>query len=161
MQDLGSTPPYQLRLCAYADLQLDELYTLLQFRQEVFIVEQQCPYLDADGRDQAAWHMWLLDGQGVMQAYCRLLPEGVSYVGYTSLGRVISRGSSRRQGWGRQLTQSALEALDRLWPAYPVKISAQCYLEGFYASFGFQSVGEPYLEDDIPHQAMIRPATTG
>jgi ElaA protein len=135
-------------------LTLAELYALLQFRQEVFVVEQTCPYLDADGKDPLAWHLWLANPECQMLAYCRLLPPGVSYPDHASIGRVISRSSHRATGLGRRLMVSALEETRRLWPESPIRISAQCYLEGFYTSLGFQGLGEIYMEDDIPHRAM-------
>ncbi len=139
----------------YSELTRDEVYQLLQFRQEVFIVEQNCPYLDADGKDQSSWHLWLEDGQGQMIAYCRILPKGISYDEYSSIGRVISRQSHRATGAGRRLMTEALDWLQQTWPDIPVKISAQCYLESFYTSLGFMGIGDTYMEDDIPHRAMI------
>lgn len=140
----------------YKDLTRDELYEILQFRQEVFVVEQDCPYLDADGeKDWVSWHLWLTDPGGRMIAYCRILPEGASYTGYVAIGRVISRMDQRGTGAGRQVMQEALHWISETWPGIPVKISAQCYLDQFYQSLGFVSTGEEYLEDGIPHQAML------
>ena len=143
-----------LRVLPFEALSLMQLYELLQFRQEVFVLEQDCPYVDADGKDPACHHLWLEDAEGRMAAYCRLVPEGVSYPGYVSIGRVISRGELRRTGAGRRLMAEALDWIRANWPGMPVKISAQCYLEAFYASFGFRGVGDTYLEDGIPHRAM-------
>lgn len=136
-------------------LTLDELYALMQFRQEVFIVEQDCPYLDADGRDPEAQHMWLANEQGRILAYCRLLSPDTAYAGEASIGRVISRQSHRGQGLGRRIMEEALRQSAALWPDVPIHISAQCYLEAFYTSLGFRGVGDTYLEDNIPHRAMI------
>lgn len=120
------------------------------------MVEQDCPYLDADGeKDWVSWHLWLSDQDGRMIAYCRILPEGVSYAGYAAIGRVISRLDQRGTGAGRQLMDVALRWLADTWPEIPVKISAQCYLDRFYRSLGFVPTGEEYLEDGIPHQAMV------
>ncbi|MCF8239499.1 MAG: GNAT family N-acetyltransferase [Saprospiraceae bacterium] len=140
----------------YKDLTRDELYELLQFRQEVFVVEQNCPYLDADGdKDSASWHFWLTDGHGRMIAYCRVLPEGISYAGYAAIGRVISRSDQRGMGAGRKIMELAIRWIQETWPGVPIKISAQCYLDRFYQALGFVPTGENYLEDDIPHQAMV------
>ena len=140
----------------YSDLTLDELYELLQFRQEVFVVEQNCPYLDADGeKDRASWHLWLTDLGGRMIAYCRVLPKGLSYAEYIAIDRVISRLDQRGTGVGRQIMEEAIHWIEVTWPGQQVKISAQCYLDRFYQSLGFVATGENYLEDDIPHQAMI------
>lgn len=145
----------KLRVLPFADLDLLQLYELLRFRQEVFVLEQNCPYVDADGKDPDCLHLWLEDAEGRMAAYCRLVPEGVSYTGYVSIGRVISRQDLRRTGAGRRLMKEALEWIHAHWSGLPVKISAQCYLEDFYASFGFRGIGDTYLEDDIPHRAMV------
>ncbi len=140
----------------YPDLTLDELYELLQFRQEVFVVEQNCPYLDADGeKDKLSWHLWLTDASGKMSAYCRVLPKGLGYRGYVAIGRVISRLDQRRTGVGRKIMEEAINWIKKQWPEESIKISAQCYLDRFYASLGFVATGEEYLEDNIPHQAMI------
>lgn len=140
----------------YNDLTRDELYELLQFRQEVFVVEQNCPYLDADGeKDKASWHLWLADEKGRMIAYCRVLPDGVGYPGYVAIGRVISRSDYRGTGAGRKIMELAIQWIAETWPGQLIKISAQCYLDRFYTSLGFVETGENYLEDDIPHQAMV------
>lgn len=140
----------------YSDLTLDELYELLQFRQEVFVVEQNCPYLDADGaKDKSSWHIWLTDGEGRMIAYCRVLPKGLSYAEYIAIGRVISRLDQRRTGAGKHIMMEAVGWILDQWPAESIKISAQCYLDHFYSDLGFVKTGEEYLEDGIPHQAMI------
>ena len=154
----SSKPPsVALIIKQYSDLTLDELYELLQFRQEVFVVEQNCPYLDADGKkDKLSWHIWLTDENGQMISYCRILPEGVSYPGYVAIGRVISRTDQRGTGAGRKIMEDAIQWIEETWPGQPIKISAQCYLDRFYKALGFVSTGENYLEDDIPHQAMIR-----
>jgi ElaA protein len=91
-----------------------------------------------------------------LAAYARLVPEGVSYAGYTSIGRVVSNPHFRRDGLGRLLMQEALDQALRLFPGFPLKIGAQAYLQKFYESFGFVITGEPYMEDGIPHIHMIR-----
>lgn len=132
-----------------------ELYEIMALRQEVFIVEQNCPYLDADGKDPASWHLLDRNADGFLNGYCRLVPEGVSYPGYTSIGRVVTSPSARRKGYGKLLIQEAIRRARELFGNQPIKISAQSYLLDFYQSFGFVPVGEEYLEDDIPHTAMI------
>lgn len=141
---------------AFEDLHLRELYDIMILRQRVFVVEQHCPYLDADGLDPGSYH--LMGGQdGLLVAYARLLPKGLSYPEYASIGRIITAPETRRTGMGKLLMQEALEAAQRLFGEGPLKISAQCYLIRFYEGFGFETVGEQYLEDDIPHIAMLRP----
>ncbi|MEM1328293.1 MAG: GNAT family N-acetyltransferase [Bacteroidota bacterium] len=142
----------------FEELSLDELYAIMRLRQEVFIVEQDCPYLDADGKDQASLHLMLLQDDN-LAAYVRLLPEGISYDDYVSIGRVVSAIKYRRAGYGRRIMQEALKVAKAQWSPLPIKISAQVYLLNFYTALGFKAVGTSYMEDDIPHIAMIYSAT--
>lgn len=137
-------------------LSLEELYAIMALRQEVFVVEQNCPYLDADGKDQPAHHLLGYSDKGALLAYSRLLPSGVSYAGYPSFGRVATAPSIRGGGQGRALMEKTLEWMERLYGRQAIKISAQSYLISFYRSLGFQAVGEEYLEDGIPHIGMVR-----
>lgn len=132
-----------------------ELYAIMALRQEVFVVEQNCPYLDADGKDIEAWHLMGRDERGRLLAYTRLLPEGVSYPGYSSIGRVVSAPVARGTGAGRLVMQRSIDLCRHLFGPLPVKIGAQTYLLRFYESLGFRSTGEEYLEDGIPHTKMI------
>lgn len=132
-----------------------ELYDAMALRQEVFVVEQNCPYLDADGKDPDAWHLFGRDAGGRLIAYTRLLPEGVSYPGYTSIGRVVSAPAARGTGAGREVMQRSIDLCRHLFGPLPIKIGAQTYLLRFYESLGFVSTGEAYLEDGIPHTKMI------
>ncbi|MEN0063146.1 MAG: GNAT family N-acetyltransferase [Myxococcota bacterium] len=132
-----------------------ELYTVLQLRQAVFVVEQTCPYLDADGRDEAAWHLRGLATDGTLVAYLRAF--GPDADGYIHLGRVIVAGARRGEGLGYTLMRhGAARALDQ-WGPHPIHLSAQAHLAAFYGTLGYTVVGEPYLEDDIPHIAMQKP----
>ena len=142
----------------FDDLHLRELYAAIVLRQEVFVVEQNCPYLDADGiRDFEAHHLFCYDEAQQLVAYTRLIPEGISYEGYTSIGRVINASSVRGTGIGKKLMEKSIEEIRRLFgDQYPIKIGAQQYLEKFYGSLGFAQSGEGYLEDDIPHIPMVR-----
>lgn len=144
----------RLFIKSFSTLTNEELYTILRIRQAVFIVEQNCPYLDADDKDLLSHHLWLNKDEQLV-AYCRVLPPDIAYEGYTSIGRVMSHRSYRRTNLGRQIMTSAIDFAKATWPRNPIKISAQCYLEAFYASFGFWSQGTVYLEDDIPHIAMV------
>jgi ElaA protein len=138
---------------SFDDLLPGELYRILKARAEVFVIEQACIYPDADDKDYDATHLLLWDS-GQLAAYCRLLPPGISYPGYSSIGRVLTSMPYRRQGLGKQLMQEAIKQGVALYQA-PIKISAQLYLEPFYQSFGFETVSAPYLEDAIPHIAMV------
>ncbi|GAB4499309.1 MAG: GNAT family N-acetyltransferase [Saprospiraceae bacterium] len=132
-----------------------ELYDIMALRQEVFVVEQNCPYLDADGKDLESWHLMGRNSNGELVCYTRLLPEGLSYDGYVSIGRVVSSPSVRGTGVGKILMQHSIEMCRHLFGNQPIKIGAQTYLLKFYENFGFQSTGEEYLEDGIPHTKMI------
>ena len=139
----------------YAALSLDELYAALALRQRVFVIEQNCPYLDCDGHDQEALHLWHTDENGVPDAYLRLFGPGVKYA-ECSIGRVVTAPEVRRTGLGRELVARGLAAAAERFAHAPVRISAQAYLERFYGEFGFARVGANYLEDDIPHCEMLR-----
>lgn len=139
----------------YYDLSLDELYEILRARQEVFVVEQNCPYQDADGKDKYAHHLLGRGDDGLLHCYTRLLPPGVSYEGYCSIGRVINSKQVRGMGHGKILMQESISRIHDLYPGIPVKIGAQAYLKRFYEGFGFVDIGEPYLEDGIPHIIMV------
>ena len=140
----------------FADLKPHELYEIMALRQEVFVVEQNCPYLDCDGKDQQSWHFMGRDATGKLVAYTRLLPVGLAYENYASIGRVVSSPSARGTGAGRELMAKSVEMAQHLFGAGPIKIGAQTYLLKFYEGFGFQSTGEEYLEDGIPHTKMVR-----
>jgi ElaA protein len=145
----------QFQCIPFHTLTLEQLYDLMALRQAVFVVEQDCPYLDADGKDQQGWHLLGYE-DGQLVAYARLLPKGVSYTDYTSMGRIVTAEQGRGKGYGRQLMKEGIKQMEQLFGTAPIKISAQTYLIHFYQSFGFQPVGAEYLEDDIPHIAMIK-----
>jgi ElaA protein len=132
-----------------------ELYECLRLRQEVFCVEQNCPYQDCDGQDLEAWHLMGRDAAGRLACYTRLLPQGVSYPRYASIGRVVTAPFARGTGAGKVLMARSIEMCRHLFGDAPIKIGAQTYLLRFYESFGFQSTGEEYLEDGIPHTKMV------
>lgn len=134
-------------------LQAAELYKLLQLRAAVFVVEQNCPYLDPDDKDVFALHVMCSRGSELV-ACARILPGGISY-DEVSIGRVATAASVRGTGLGRELMNYSLLQLKEVFGNVPVRISAQCYLEQFYESFGFIRQGEDYLEDDIPHVEML------
>ncbi len=149
--------PLRWHCLRFDRLSLDQLYALLQRRAEVFVVEQNCPYLDIDGKDRAAdtHHLLAEDAAGAIHAYLRLLAPGVSY-GEASLGRVITSTAARGSGLGHELMQRALAEADRLWPRQPIRIGAQAHLQRYYARHGFITDSAEYLEDDIPHVEMLR-----
>ncbi len=134
----------------------DDLYAIAVVRSRVFVVEQTCPYLDLDGHDQEAWHLWAGTVPAVT-AYLRLLPPGSKYV-EPSLGRIVTAPEARRTGLGRALVAEGLRRVEQLWGSLPVRIGAQRYLERFYREFGFETASPEYDEDGIPHVEMVRTA---
>ncbi len=139
----------------FNELSVDELYEIIRLRNEVFVVEQDCPYQDADGKDKIAMHVFCSTNDGSVLAYCRLLPPGISYQ-ECSIGRVVNAQSARDTGLGRKLMQTAISYIEDVWKYAAIRISAQQYLEAFYSSLGFVTQSEPYLEDGIPHVEMLR-----
>jgi ElaA protein len=139
----------------YDDLSLDELYAVLWLRQTVFVVEQQCAYLDADGLDQGGWHLLGMDDRGRVVAYLRVLEPGVRFK-HPSVGRVTVLPELRGQGIGREIMLRGIRKVEELHPGEPICMYAQAYLEKFYGDLGFERVGEPYDEDGIQHVDMIR-----
>jgi ElaA protein len=131
-----------------------QLHDVLQLRSRVFVVEQTCAFLDADGADPSCWQ-GLGVQQGVLVATARLVPPGLKFV-EPSIGRVATAPEVRRTGAGRALMRSAIAQVARLYPGQPIRIGAQRYLEAFYGSFGFVVAGPPYDEDGIPHVEMLR-----
>lgn len=140
----------------FGALTAPELYAVMALRQRVFVVEQSCAYLDADGADPRALHLWHLDANGATDAYLRLFGPGALYP-ERALGRVVTAPEVRRTGLGRALVARGLDALAAHYGAGPVRIHAQKYLEAFYRSFGFAREGDDFLEDGIPHCEMVRP----
>ena len=145
----------QFKHYKFNELSTSLLYSIMRVRQEVFIVEQDCPYLDADSKDQFGYHLLGINEQGDLIAYTRLLPKGVSYSEYCSIGRVLTSEKGRGKGAGKEIMLQSIAACKKLFPDQKIKISAQSYLDKFYTDLGFEATGESYLEDNIPHQAMI------
>jgi ElaA protein len=138
----------------FAALTPEELYKILQLRNEVFIVEQNCPYQDCDNKDMYAWHlMGMMEGR--LLAYSRLLAPGISY-SESSIGRVVSSPSLRKTGMGKKLMQESILQIRNLFQTDVIRIGAQLYLQKFYESFGFIRDGDIYLEDNIPHIIMLK-----
>ena len=140
----------------FAALSVAELYQILHWRQSVFVVEQSCAYLDADGLDPECLHLSLCNPQGELLAYARLLPPGLNGA-EPAIGRVLVVPRYRRQGLARMLMLRAMDKIAQHFGSMPVRVSAQCYLLDFYQSLGFVVTGAPYDEDGIAHIDMLRP----
>ena len=137
----------------FSELSLTELYAILQIRLEVFSIEQHCFYRYWADRDPHSYHLMCWQ-EGVLVAYSRLLPVGISYPTYCSIGRVLTKSTVRRNGIGKALLHESIQICRERFSG-PIKIGAQSYLEKFYNDFGFVSTGHHYLEDDIPHMSML------
>lgn len=132
-----------------------EVYALLKLRSEVFVVEQNCVFLDMDDKDQMCHHLLGYKGN-LLAAYTRIVPMGVSYPDYPSIGRVITSPQARGEGLGKILMEESIQRLFSLYGHVPIKIGAQLYLKKFYESLGFVQCGDVYDEDGIPHLPMLR-----
>lgn len=137
----------------FGELTALQVYKILQLRSEVFVVEQECAYLDPDGMDLTVWHLLHCKDDQVL-AYQRCIPPGVAYEGASALGRVVVAADARGGNLGRELVQRGITFNREKWPDHPLRIGAQAYLEKFYSALGFQQCSEPYLEDGIPHIHM-------
>lgn len=140
---------------AWCALDIDTLHALLKLRQDIFIVEQHCPYPDIDGLDPQCLHLCGFDDHGALVAALRLLPPGLKSL-HAALGRVVVAPHLRGTGLGRALMQQGLHACAEQFPQSAVLVSAQDHLRAFYASLGFTPVSAVYLEDGIAHVDMIR-----
>lgn len=138
----------------FAALTPAELYAILRLRSEVFVVEQQCVFLDMDNKDQQCFHLMGWQGE-LLAASTRLVPPGISYE-LPSIGRVVSSPLVRGTGIGRELMQRSIYEVKLRWGSYDIKIGAQLYLRQFYNSLGFEQTSAIYLEDNIEHIEMIR-----
>jgi ElaA protein len=141
-------------LKSFDELTPKELYAILQLRNEVFIVEQNCPYQDCDNKDLYAIHLMGMD-QDKLLAYSRLLAPGISYR-ESSIGRVVSSPSARKTGIGKKLMEESIKQIFNLFQTDTIRIGAQLYLKKFYESFDFIQEGDMYLEDNIPHIIMLK-----
>jgi ElaA protein len=137
----------------FEELTPAELYAIMQLRNEVFVVEQNCVYQDADNKDQKSFHFMGWDNTTLV-AYTRIIPQGISYT-EASIGRVVSSPKYRGTGAGRTLMQLSINNTFKLFNCNAIKIGGQLYLKKFYESLGFVQCSDQYLEDNIPHIEMI------
>jgi ElaA protein len=137
-------------------LDIDAVYDMLALRAKVFVLEQG-PYLDPDGADRQAWHLFGRDANGELLAYLRVVDPGVKFE-EPSIGRVVIERASRGLGHGHALMAEGVARCSAVWPGRPIRISAQAHLQRYYQHHGFETVSEVYLEDDIAHVQMRRSA---
>lgn len=146
---------YHFQIKAFDELSTREFHDLLQLRIGVFIVEQNCPYPELDGKDLESFHVIGRSDEGKTVATARILPQGISYP-EVSIGRVSSHPDFRSTGLGHRLMDEIHAFIRKQFGNVPVRISAQAYLLEFYEKHGYISTGKEYLEDDIPHVEMVR-----
>lgn len=141
------------------ELDVVTLYALLSLREAVFVVEQQCPYQELDGKDLlvSTHHLQVLAGSRLAATLRLLVPE--SPENPVSIGRVVIHADHRGDGLGHDLLRAALARIESLWPGRGTRLSAQAHLQGYYGRHGFEPVSEIYVEDDIPHIDMQREAS--
>ena len=130
-----------------------ELYAIMQLRNEVFVVEQNCVYQDADNKDAPSFHLCGWD-KNILVTYCRIIPPGIAFA-EASIGRVVTAGVYRKTGTGRELMQRAIKATLQQFNCRQITIGAQLYLKTFYTSLGFKQTSSTYLEDGIEHIEML------
>ena len=138
----------------FSELNTQELYDVLQLRSQVFVVEQDCVYQDMDGKDRKALHIIGVQDHKII-AYTRCFAPG-DYFPEASIGRVVVEEKFRKDGFGHKIMKASIEAIKTHFSTELIKLSAQTYLKEFYENHGFKTQGSPYLEDGIPHIAMIR-----
>ena len=135
----------------FPELTTEELYRLLKLRVAVFVVEQNCPYMELDDCDQNAVHVWLEDDDGI-QAYLRVLDRGVESE-HVSIGRVIA--VKRRCGLGSRVLSEGIRAARDFFHADHIYLEAQVYAKGLYEKQGFRQISEEFMLDGIAHVQML------
>ena len=144
----------QWKIKSFENLSVNELYEIMRLRSTIFVVEQNCVYLDIDGKDKVALHLFG-EFKGQIVAYSRLFKAGISFDN-ASIGRVVVDANYRDRKWGHDLMQEAIAGIWSNFGESKITIGAQLYLKKFYESHGFVQTSEMYLEDDIPHIEMKR-----
>ena len=147
------------RCLPFGALSASSLYRLLRLRSEVFVVEQNCVFLDMDGLDAQCLHVLgeVVDQDGTvhLHASTRLVPPGLAFA-EASIGRVVTAPAARGGGIGHALMAESVRLLEQLWGPQPIRIGAQAHLQGFYRQHGFAPAGDLYDEDGIAHVEMLR-----
>lgn len=138
----------------FKDISVDDVYKIVQLREKVFVVEQECVFLDADGLDVHAVHIYTKTDSGDISAYLRVLPPGNPYY-EPSIGRVVVAKESRGQHLGKELMLQGIQYTKKHYAGHTIRITAQLYLDSFYTSLGFRAIESPFLLDGINHQYML------
>lgn len=143
----------KINVKTFKELTLYELHDLLQLRNKVFVVEQDCVYQDIDGKDEKALHVIGTKNEKIV-AYTRCFPPSV-YFEEAAIGRVVVPLEERKYGYGHDIMKASIKAISAHYNTQEIKLSGQEHLKKFYESHGFKQIGEGYLEDGIPHIAMV------
>lgn len=152
-----SSPKLEWIWNAFSELSSRQLYQILHLRQQIFIIEQQCPYGDIDNHDQIAFHLCGTDlANQTLQAYLRVLPPGKRFE-EPSIGRVVTSADSRGRGLGHELMRQSIDFCRDRFAGMAVRISAQAHLQPFYSAHGFMTITPEHPVDGIPHVEMLLP----
>ena len=145
---------FEHQVKSFQELSLEEFHDIIALRIRIFIIEQNCPYQEVDGKDKLAHHLFFKNEKDEIIAVTRILPQGISYA-EVAIGRVVVHEDYRGTGLGNQLMADSMNFVKDKYGKVPVRLSAQKHLENYYGNHGFKSTGKEYLEDGIPHVEML------
>ena len=145
---------FEHQVKSFQELSLEEFHDIIALRIQIFIIEQNCPYQEVDGKDKLAHHLFFKNEMDEIIAVTRILPQGISYA-EVAIGRVVVHEDYRGTGLGNQLMSDSMNFVKDEYGKVPVRLSAQKHLENYYGNHGFKSTGKEYLEDGIPHVEML------
>ena len=145
---------FEYQVKSFQELSLEEFHDIIALRIQIFIIEQNCPYQEVDGKDKLAHHLFSKNEMDEIIAVTRILPQGISYA-EVAIGRVVVHEDYRGTGLGNQLMADSMNFVKDEYGKVPVRLSAQKHLENYYGNHGFKSTGKEYLEDGIPHVEML------
>ena len=145
---------FEHQVKSFQELSLEEFHDIIALRIQIFIIEQNCPYQEVDGKDKLAHHLFFKNEKDEIIAVTRILPQGISYP-EVAIGRVVVHEAYRGTGLGNQLMADSMNFVRDKYGEVPVRLSAQKHLENYYGNHGFKSTGKEYLEDGIPHVEML------
>ena len=145
---------FEHQVKSFQELSLEEFHDIVALRIQIFIIEQNCPYQEVDGKDKFAHHLFFKNEMDEIIAVTRILPQGISYE-EVAIGRVVVHEEYRGTGLGNQLMADSMNFVRDKYGDVPVRLSAQKHLENYYGNHGFKSTGKEYLEDGIPHVEML------
>ena len=136
---------------SFDELTKDELYLFYKERSAIFVVEQESPYQDIDGKDPDSIHISYIK-EGKLMAYSRIF---ITDSGNIHIGRVLVTKQNRGKGLARKLFQNVLAYCKTHYPEKAIELNSEEYIKDFYASFGFKEISEPYTLFGISHISML------